>query len=532
MMKRIICLVVVLVMIVPLVPILMVNATASINIGDYIIMGKYYGEPILWRCVDIDQNGPLMLSDKILSIKPCDAEGEHPDDYASKRLKYGSNLWETSNMRSWLNSTASAGNVKWLCGNPPTPEKVWTGYNTYDDEAGFLSDGNFTAIERAVMKSVTQRSLLNYRDREIATSGETILTYNFSISDVVQNYDTAYANSVEDKMFLLDIKQLNRIYENRNILGDKYYVGQLTQNAAENCDYKSVNSMGNMDFVYWLRTPEASSGNPNGVRYVGTNGDINNTHAHRGVVGVRPAFYLYLSSVNENKDTPYKFITPTHAPKSVISTTPTTTPTPTPTPTPISVIPLTVILDGKRLFFDVEPSIQDGRTLVPLRGIFEALGANIVWDDRTKTIIAKKKIADNIVAESDKSETSKKSTSSTTEKWKILRNYAADLDRKAGVNQPKTGGKPVTEKAPDHYIQERMEGSSKPKTKTTQDKYTEIKLKIGDNIAYKDGKTVELDVPAVIVDGRTLVPLRFVSQSLGANVAWDGDSRTITINSK
>ena len=32
-------------------------------------MGSYYGERILWRCVDIDENGPLMLSDKILCLK-------------------------------------------------------------------------------------------------------------------------------------------------------------------------------------------------------------------------------------------------------------------------------------------------------------------------------------------------------------------------------------------------------------------------------------------------------------------------------
>jgi putative cell wall-binding protein len=40
------------------------QASATINIGDYVQMGKYYDEPILWRCVDIDENGPLMLADK------------------------------------------------------------------------------------------------------------------------------------------------------------------------------------------------------------------------------------------------------------------------------------------------------------------------------------------------------------------------------------------------------------------------------------------------------------------------------------
>ena len=36
----------------------------NIKIGDYIKLGTYENEPILWRCVDIDDNGPLMLMDK------------------------------------------------------------------------------------------------------------------------------------------------------------------------------------------------------------------------------------------------------------------------------------------------------------------------------------------------------------------------------------------------------------------------------------------------------------------------------------
>jgi hypothetical protein len=50
----------------------------------------------------------------------------------------------------------------------------------------------------------------------------------------------------------------------------------------------------------------------------------------------------------------------------------------------------TVILDGKNLSFDVPPMIEDGRTLVPLRAIFEAMGATVSWDDNTKTATAVK----------------------------------------------------------------------------------------------------------------------------------------------
>ena len=47
--------------------------------------------------------------------------------------------------------------------------------------------------------------------------------------------------------------------------------------------------------------------------------------------------------------------------------------------------PITVMVDGKFVEFDVPPTIIDGRTLVPLRAIFEALGATVEWDQATKT---------------------------------------------------------------------------------------------------------------------------------------------------
>ena len=49
-----------------------------------------------------------------------------------------------------------------------------------------------------------------------------------------------------------------------------------------------------------------------------------------------------------------------------------------------------VMLDGEKILFDVLPSITDGRTLVPLRAIFEALGAEVEWDASNQKITAKK----------------------------------------------------------------------------------------------------------------------------------------------
>lgn len=52
--------------------------------------------------------------------------------------------------------------------------------------------------------------------------------------------------------------------------------------------------------------------------------------------------------------------------------------------------PPVVFLDGRQLSFDVPPIIEDGRTLVPLRAIFEAMGATVTWDDTTSTAIGVK----------------------------------------------------------------------------------------------------------------------------------------------
>jgi len=58
---------------------------------------------------------------------------------------------------------------------------------------------------------------------------------------------------------------------------------------------------------------------------------------------------------------------------------------------------------------------------------------------------------------------------------------------------------------------------------------TVIRLKIGDPAALVNNRAIILDAPAVIVNGRTLVPLRFIGESLGADVLWDGDQRAISI---
>lgn len=49
---------------------------------------------------------------------------------------------------------------------------------------------------------------------------------------------------------------------------------------------------------------------------------------------------------------------------------------------------ITVQLDGKNLIFDVQPQLIGGRTMVPLRKIFESMGATVDWNNDTQTVTA------------------------------------------------------------------------------------------------------------------------------------------------
>lgn len=51
---------------------------------------------------------------------------------------------------------------------------------------------------------------------------------------------------------------------------------------------------------------------------------------------------------------------------------------------------ISVILNGSELSFEQPPIIKDDRTLVPLRAIFEAMGATVVWDSNTQTVTSSK----------------------------------------------------------------------------------------------------------------------------------------------
>ena len=261
-------------------PVKAADTRPEIQIGDYIRLGTYNGEAIVWRCVAKDANGPLMLSDKVLEDSmPYDATtganartGSHRRN--SWRSKHGSNHWRDSNVRSWLNSDAEAGAVDWLCGNPPDADHVLPSTAAYNQKEGFLR--SFSQNEIGVIKTVTQRSIVSHPEYTAGYLDKpgTDLPYNTDISTVADGYDKAYYENIIDKVFLLDVRQLHTIYENRETLGS-YYIARNRSGVIWN---------------YWLRTPVTDCNHD--MRYVTTGGSIRRDSPYKGYYGVRPAFYL------------------------------------------------------------------------------------------------------------------------------------------------------------------------------------------------------------------------------------------------
>ena len=56
-----------------------------------------------------------------------------------------------------------------------------------------------------------------------------------------------------------------------------------------------------------------------------------------------------------------------------------------------------------------------------------------------------------------------------------------------------------------------------------------VSLTIDDVNATVNGAAEVLDVPAKIINDRTMVPVRFIAQSFGADVDWNPDTRTVII---
>lgn len=158
----------------------------QISLGDRIIFGKYNEEPIEWRVLKISEDGKeaLVVSEHILTMKAFDAaeSGKYNDyegnDYWGKAIEKeeadlqhflrGNNMWNTSNIRTWLNSSAE--NVVYE-GQPPSVSAMSEMVNGYDTEPGFLS--NFSTDEMgAIVETDIMTGNIATKDKVFLLSGE------------------------------------------------------------------------------------------------------------------------------------------------------------------------------------------------------------------------------------------------------------------------------------------------------------------------------------------------------------------------
>lgn len=160
-------------------------------------------------------------------------------------------------------------------------------------------------------------------------------------------------------------------------------------------------------------------------------------------------YFINESSVTKNEYERYRnnYSTPTDSAYMLIDVTKDNLIPNAPKPIPT----IEVLLNGNKIdFIDQKPIIDNGRTLVPLRAISEAMGATVDWNSATRTITL-------------------------------------------------------------------YSGSKK------------IVLTIDSKKATINGKDYNIEAPPKIINGRTIIPLRFISEAFGAQVSWNESSRTISI---
>ncbi len=274
------------------------QAASSVNIGDYIQFGKYNRKPILWRVIHKDDSGnPILLSDRILTLKAFDAKGNYHKD--PERFTNGSNYYPDSNIRQWLNSNSlntDENTIDWIQ-NDPIATNMNRRNNPYNTEKGFLAEGNFSSTELSFIKPYTHQVLLSFTDSSMKEGGTANHTFDGgNIPTVVQNYDTAYYKIVTDNVFLLSVKQLKEyVYDNSLILGANYYRAIPTAEAVNQSLYKHEGYLNSSKYwYYWLSSPLASS--PRSVLYFSSLLSVQSTDAYNPNMGVRPALHLDLSS--------------------------------------------------------------------------------------------------------------------------------------------------------------------------------------------------------------------------------------------
>ena len=267
----------------------------NFKLGDYILFGSYLEEQILWQIINFDFDGdPLLFSHNILTFRAFDSKGDKHSD--ENRKISGSNNWENSNIRQWLNSKDDS--ICWIQ-NKPTHENLSIYSNdilieagSYSSDMGFLSNKNFTKNEYKLIKPCIRKVVLSEIDKinseGIIENIESRIVRSLKGAEVKK--DRHYKN-IEDRAFLLSVRELNEWVVDK---GFKYIKKPTSESIdlrlVKNKFYFNINK--NMD--YWLSTPYSSSSN---MIYCACNVFVP-IEAYHSLIGVVPAMYIKLNAIN------------------------------------------------------------------------------------------------------------------------------------------------------------------------------------------------------------------------------------------
>lgn len=245
----------------------------SLAIGSKIKISHSVLGDIIFLKADKDHDGypsnsTTLITEKIILLRAFDAK--EPNNSDSNRKSYGNNKYSVSNLDQWLNSSAAAGqwySARHSADQAPNNDNVWSNYNEYDQDAGFLA--GFDAAFVAALKDTTLKVALN-----TVTDGGSYesVVRKFFLPSRAELFGTAENSIMEGSLLSYFSANTNDIRK-----------AQISAYAAAHSEY-SVTAGDN--WYYWLRTPYSSSSYI--VRYVTSDGSLSYHSAYYGYGGVRP----------------------------------------------------------------------------------------------------------------------------------------------------------------------------------------------------------------------------------------------------
>ena len=214
------------------------------------------------------ENSTTLITEKIILLRAFDAK--EPNNSDSSRKSYGNNKYSVSNLDQWLNSTAAAGqwySARHSADQAPDNANVWSNYNEYDQDAGFLA--GFDDAFVAALKDTTLKVALN-----TVTDGGSYesVVRKFFLPSRAELFGAAENSVMEGSLLSYFSANTNDIRK-----------AQISAYAAAHSEY-SVTAGSN--WYYWLRTPSSSSSCY--VRDVYSGGSLYYNDACHGGSGVRP----------------------------------------------------------------------------------------------------------------------------------------------------------------------------------------------------------------------------------------------------